>query len=365
MMYYLALAVIIFTAMRLITAASNLVFRQWLHGSTPSAEPKVSILIPARNEEQNIRQILESIMRQSYQNWEAIVYDDLSEDQTARIVSRLAAKDDRIRLVRSQGLPDGWRGKNHACHQLAREATGTYLLYLDADVIAGKPLLKDAVSHLQNHKLDLLSIFPYQIMKNFGEKITVPLMHWVLVSLLPLILTKNTTIPSLSAANGQFMLFKGDTYRRFRFHEKMKNYATEDIVIARYMKHKGLRTHTLLSRHQVKCRMYRSFREAVQGFSRTMIAFFGGHSLLTLAYALVTTFGVIPVWASLGASAAAMYLAATLLIRILVSIAGKQNVFLNFVTAPVQQVVFLIIAIKAIYNKTRKKTIWKGRLVEN
>ncbi len=365
MMYYLALAVLIFTGMRLVTAASNLVWRQWLHRKNPLTASRVSILIPARNEEENIGRLLESIKAQVYPEWEAIVYDDLSEDQSAEIASRFASEDKRIRLVRGRGLPGGWRGKNHACHQLAANASGEYLLFLDADVVVGKWLLRDAIGHLQQHKLDLLSIFPYQCMKSFGEQITVPLMHWVLVSLLPLILTKNTRIPSLSAANGQFMLFKGDTYLRHRFHDIMKNYATEDIVIARHMKRKGMRIHTLLSREQVKCRMYRNFSEAVQGFSRSMIAFFGGHSLLTLLYAMITTFGVIPVWSGLGAPAAYGYLSATLLIRILVSIAGKQNVLLNFVTAPLQQMVFLIIAIKAIYNKTRKKTIWKGRLVEN
>jgi len=363
MMFYLALVVMIFTGLRLITAASNLVWRQWLHRNNPLAASRVSILIPARNEEENIGRLLESIRAQSYPDWEAIVYDDLSEDQTAAIVSRFVAEDKRIRLVKGRGLPAGWRGKNHACHQLATSARGEYLLFLDADVIVGKQLLRDAIGHLQKHRLDLLSIFPYQIMKSFGEKITVPLMHWVLVSLLPLVLTKNAKMPSLSAGNGQFMLFRAATYHRFHFHEKMKHFATEDIVIARYMKRLGLRIHTLLGRNQIQCRMYRSLPEAVRGFSRTMIAFFGGHAILALLYSLITTFGVIPVWLALGAPAASIYLAATLLIRILVSLAGKQNVLRNFVTAPIQQIVFLLISVLAIYNKTRKKTIWKGRPV--
>jgi len=364
-MYYLALIVLVFTALRLLTALSNLVLRQWLHEGNPVTEEKVSILIPARNEEKNIGQLLESIISQEYQNWEAIVYDDLSEDQTASTVSNFATKDKRIRLIKSEGLPEGWRGKNRGCHILAQEAQGAWLLFLDADATVGKHLLSDAIAHMQKYRLQLLSIFPFQIMKSFGEKVTVPLMHWVLVSLLPLILTRKTRMPSLSAANGQFMLFEASTYHRFRFHEKMRAYATEDIVISRYMKRQGLKIHTLLSRDQVRCRMYHSFREAAHGFARTMIAFFGGNITLTLLYALITTFGVIPVWLSMGMPATISYLVATLMIRILVSLAAKQNVLFNFATAPVQQLAFFAISILAINNKIRKKTSWKGRLVEN
>ncbi len=364
-MYYIALIVLIFTALRLITAVSNLLWRQWLHSNKPLSEPEVSILIPARNEEKNIGQLLESITSQEYQNWEAIVYDDLSEDQTASIVRNFATKDKRIRLMKGEGLPEGWRGKNRGCHILARKAQGAFLLFLDADVIVGKHLLSDALAHMQKHQLQLLSLFPYQIMKTFGEKVTVPLMHWVLVSLLPLILTRKAPMPSFSAANGQFMLFKADTYHRFRFHEKMRAYATEDIVISRYMKRQGLKIHTLLSREQVKCRMYHSFGEAAHGFARTMIAYFGGNTLLALLYTLITTFGLIPVWLSMGMHTAISYLFATLMIRILVSIAAKQNVLFNFVTAPVQQLAFFAISILAVNNKIRKKTSWKGRLVEN
>jgi len=364
-MIWIAYFVILFLALRIMVVLFNIITRQWLKKHQPKGNPLVSVLIPARNEEKNIGRILQNLLDQDYEKIEVLVYDDLSEDRTPKIVNDFHRQDSRIRLVEGKYLPTGWLGKNHACYQLAKEAKGDYFLFIDADVIVEKGLIKNTIGHMQKHRLALLSIFPRQIMLTLSERLIVPLMNWILVGLLPLLFTRVSPWVSFSAANGQFMLFRADTYRQHLFHEKMKDYATEDIVIARYMKKKGLRTHTLLSRHQVKCRMYRSFREAVRGFSRTMIAFFGGYSLLTLLYAIITTFGVIPIWVGLGIPAAVIYLAATLLIRILVSIAGKQNVLLNFVTAPLQQMVFLIIAIKAIYNKTRKKTIWKGRLVEN
>lgn len=363
MMLNLAMAVWVFLGVRLLIAAANIITRQWLPKGKPEQIPKVSIMIPARNEAKNIGTLLESIRKQHHQNLEVIVYDDLSEDETAVIVNGFSKMDARIRLINGQDLPPGWLGKNHACHRLSKSATGDLFLFLDADVTLGPTLIGDAVTHLENQRLDLLSVFPQQVMKTWGEKISVPIMNWVLVSLLPLILTRKSGMPAFAAANGQLMLFRGHVYKQFEFHKRFKNIAVEDIAIARYMKEQKLRIHTLLSKGQIKCRMYGGLPDALQGFSKNVLAFFGNNTLLAVAVVLITSFGFIPVWVSMGATAAIIYLLAALLLRFLVSIASRQSIFENLLTAPIQQIVFSFMVAKAIYNRSKKRNSWKGRII--
>ncbi|MFO7873924.1 MAG: glycosyltransferase [Bacteroidales bacterium] len=363
-MVYGAIVIWILTVARLLVALTNLFTRQWLQPGTPDAQPTLSILIPARDEEKNIAGILEDLTAQDYRNWEAIIYDDLSEDLTSGIVTSFVHKDPRIRLMSGKALPDGWLGKNHACHKLAQEATGDYLLFLDADVRLGYRALSDTMAHAQRHQTALLSIFPYQHMVSFGEKISVPLMTWVLLSLLPLICTRRCAGPSLSAANGQFMLFKAGIYHDKQFHKHFRKTAAEDIAIARYMKQQGLRIHTITGSRQVACRMYRSLKEAAEGFSRNIIAYFGDSVIATTLFTLITTLGVIPVGLSMGWAIAVIFLGVSLLIRITAATITGQPVMFTILTAPVQQLVFAGIASRAIYHKFRKRNRWKGRLIE-
>ncbi len=363
-MFYLALFVWVFTGCRLLVAAANLFTRQWLQAGDPAGTHTISVLVPARDEEQNIATLLNSIVAQEYTQWECLVYDDLSEDRTAEIVLAYGSDDPRIKLIKGTELPAGWLGKNHACHLLALQATGRYLLFADADIRMGKTLLKDSLAHLQKHRLAMCSIFPQQIMQSTGEKLSIPLMNWILVSLLPLLLTRTSRHPSLAAANGQFMLFDAEIYRQHLFHRLFRTKAAEDIAIARHMKRLGLRIHTLLSKGQVQCRMYRSLSEAMRGFSKNVVAFFGSSTLLGLTYALITTFGIIPVWLTMGIVWAVAYLGSTLVIRMLVALASKQSILHNTLTAPLQQLIFVAVMINALYNKTRKKNIWKGRYID-
>ncbi len=362
-MFFLAFAIWVFVAVRLLIAAINLFTRQWLKEGVAMSNGKVSILIPARNEAHNLGMLLNSIMNQSYPNWEVLVYDDLSEDDTAKVVHSFRKKDIRIRLIRGKELPKGWLGKNFACHQQALQATGQYFLFLDADVMLEKNLVNDSLAHIQKHKLDLLSIFPQQIMKTWGEKVSVPVMNWVLVSLLPLILTRKSTWPAFAAANGQHMLFKGNTYRKHQFHKLFRAKAVEDIAIARYMKQKMLRIHTLLSNGQIKCRMYNSLNEALQGFSKNVLAFFGNNLPTAIIIVLVTTLGVVPIYLSLGLDIALIFLLFTLIIRIVAAYISRQNVLNILITAPVQQVVFCIMVTVAIHKRLTRKNIWKGRII--
>lgn len=388
MMYWLALLAIGFLCLRLVVATVNLITRPWLRAnkghSDPASEPShnhepiaceglperptVSVLIPARNEAGNIGRLLESLSGlhppNSPTSLEIIVYDDLSEDNTAAIVTQWCQTDNRIRLLSGTTLPEGWLGKNHACHQLASEAKGQYLLFLDADVSINEGLISSAIAHLKTHKLSLLSIFPLQIMKSFGERITVPLMNWILVSLLPLVLTRRSSRASFSAANGQFMLFAADVYHRHQFHQAVKHHKVEDILIFRMMKRQGLKVQTLLSNGMIRCRMYTGFLDAIHGFSKNVFEFFGGSMMAGLAFALITTFGWLPIWIVWGYSGLLLFIISTLMLRIFVSLSSRQSLLYTVLLAPLQQLAFIVVISVAVYNTFKKNTRWKGRLID-
>ncbi len=363
-MAILALTIFVFTIIRLLVAVSNMLTRQWLKPGAPLADqPLVSILIPARNEAHQIGKLLEDILAQDYPHWEIMVYDDLSEDHTASVVQHYAGMHKKIRLISGKPLPAGWLGKNHGCHQLAAEAGGKFLLFLDADVRLGKTALNDALAHQGKFQLELVSVFPRQRMVSFGERISVPLMNWVLLSLLPLILTRKSHMPSLAAANGQFMLFKAEVYHRHLFHQQFRKQPTEDISMAKEMKKKGYRIHTILGSRQIECRMYTSLGEAMGGFSKNVIDYFGSSFAMAVVFTLVTTFGLIPVYLAWGFATMAGLLIMTLAIRGITAGISRQNIVMNIVTAPLQQIIFTSTVALAIYRTFKKTNTWKGRSI--
>lgn len=364
-MIYLAYFVFIFLGIRFLVALSNLIFAQRLPKTYHDCGSLVSVLIPARNEEKHILDILSDLLSQDYQNIEIIVFDDLSTDSTAVIVSSMSEKDNRIRIVHSCGLPDGWLGKNYACHELAKQAKGDYLLFLDADVRVGKDLISRTIHFAKKNNLGLLSIFPKQQMLSSGEWVTVPVMNSVLITLLPLILVKKSKFTSLSAANGQFMLFNSVVYKRNLPHEKLKHNMVEDIAIARFFKQQKVKIACLAGNESISCRMYTGFNEAVNGFSKNVISFFGDSFLVAILFWLVTTFGFLLVWFGLSFRYMLFYLLIVVSTKVVVSIVSKQNVLMNLIFHLPQQVSMGLFMYKALISKFNKKYEWKGRNISS
>jgi glycosyltransferase involved in cell wall biosynthesis len=350
-----------FEAIRFCVAVVNLIFRQRTGRFPVEGTLPVSVLIPARNEENNIGAILRDLSLQNYRDIEIIVFNDQSDDGTAEIVAAFSKTDSRIRLAGSDGLPEGWLGKNHACHSLARMASGKYLLFLDADVRIGGEMIGRAVSFARYYNLGLLSIFPMQIILSPGEWMTVPNMNSILLSLLPLILVRTSRFSSLAAANGQFMLFNADTYRKHLPHEKMKSCRVEDIEIARYFKKMRIPTACLASENQVKCRMYSSFGEAVNGFSKNVVCFFGNSFLLAILFWLIIGFGFLAIWFIWSVTILPVYFLMVLATRIIIAgISGQSRMKTLFYLIPMQVSLGLFI-FKAIIHKFTGVYQWKGR----
>ena len=362
-MEYLAFASIAYLAVRLFVAFTNLITRPYLHRGKPACLPFVSILIPARNEEGNIGALLSDLSLLNYPHFEIIVYDDDSDDNTALIIHEAESSNNRIRYLRGNGPDQGWLGKNYACDKLASQAKGEYFLYLDADVRVSSEILNDSIAHMQRHKLSLFSMFPVQIMKTWGEWMAVPLMNRILIGNLPMIMAVKSSISAFAAANGQFMMFDADVYRKNRFHYKFRDERVEDIRIARHMKGLGYRIHTLLSGGQISCRMYRNYREGLAGFSKNIHAFFGNSWLILILYNLLTGLGPFAVLFALSFKSMMVYLFLLILLNIMISVQSRQTVHKNLILMPFQQFSVLLISLKGVHRQLTGRQFWKGRKV--
>jgi chlorobactene glucosyltransferase len=222
----------------------------------PRPAPLISVLIPARDEATNIGACLESLQRQDYPNFEILVLDDNSADDTAGIVDRMAAADNRIKLITGQPLPQDWTGKPFACYQLAQQARGDWFLFVDADTIHAPHMLRSVLNTALKRKTSLLSGFPRQLTGSLPQMIAVPVIYFIIMSWAPLWLIHRLKSFHPSVAIGQFMLFPRDEYWRIGGHKVVQSRILDDIWMGiEVSRRKGRHVAVDLS-SVVSCNMY-------------------------------------------------------------------------------------------------------------
>jgi chlorobactene glucosyltransferase len=224
--------------------------------NVPRPAPFISVLIPARDEEENIGACLESLRKQDYPNFEVLVLDDNSVDGTAGIVARMAATDNRIKLISGESLPEDWAGKPFACYQLAQQAGGDWLLFVDADTVHAPHMLRSVLDAALKLKVSLLSGFPRQLAGSLPQKIAVPLIYFIILGWAPLWLIHRLKSTRPSVAIGQFLLFPRDEYWRIGGHQVVKSRVLDDIWMGiEVSRHQGRHVAIDLST-VVSCNMY-------------------------------------------------------------------------------------------------------------
>jgi len=355
--------IIAFTFLQFLVALVNVLFQQKPGGEITGIRPLISVLIPARNEAENLKLLLPDLLTQNYHEIEVLVFDDGSVDGTAEVVLGFSRDDARVRLVPTVPLPKGWLGKSWGCFNLGHAARGEYFLFLDADVRMQDGAIRETLAMMKRSKSGLLSLFPKQIMKTTGELITVPLMHYILLTLLPLVLVRYSPFTAHAAANGQFMLFDAKVYKDYQPHQAVRKERAEDIRIARALKSKGVKVLCSAGSRSVTCRMYKGFPEAVNGFAKNITAFFGGSTLLAALFWLVTTPGFLVVLVYADQEFLIAYLMLFLLTKIMVSIAAGQHVLMNMALFLPQHIATGYILFKAVVLTLTGKQQWKGRSI--
>jgi chlorobactene glucosyltransferase len=251
--------------LKIITYHKELPIVEELYGNTPM----VSIIVPMRNEERNARQCIESLMSQNYSNFEVIVVDDRSEDDTLKILQEFASKHSNIRLVEGTPTPEGWIGKNHALWQGVREAKGIWFLFLDADTISENHMLPSAIRFVEDNGIDMLSLSPFQILETFWERVVQPVIFSSLYFAFPQ-QKINDPKSKLAAAIGQFIFIKRSVYENTGGHSSIKNKIVEDFALAQLVKGSGYRLCVMRGIKLIRTRMYTNFDELWEGWTKNL-----------------------------------------------------------------------------------------------
>jgi len=272
----------------------------------PEVEPQglVSVVVPAKDEEDNIEVALETLLAQDYPALEIIVVDDRSVDGTAAVVRRVAERDDRVRLVQVAALPEGWFGKPHAMHVGAAEARGRWVLFVDADCRQAPHSVRAGVHFLADAGGDVLSLWPMLEMHGFWENTVQPVAGSVLaVWFRPG--RVNDPKRRTAFANGQYILLRRETYDAIGGCGAVRNEINEDISLARCVKGAGHRLLNAVGRDLFTTRMYDSLAAMYRGWTRIYSGGFKRPGLLLAVMAGTFAFTLLP-YAGLAGSAAAV-----------------------------------------------------------
>ena len=230
--------------------------------------PAISVLIPARDEQDGIAAAVESALASTGVAFEVIVMDDGSTDRTADIVEAIAKKDARVRLERTQTLPIGWNGKQHACWALAHAARHDLLCFVDADVRLSTECLARVAALLVRGQRGLVSGFPRQMTETWLEQLLLPLIHFVLLGFLPVERKRNTTDPSFAAGCGQFILVQRKDYFACGGHAAIKTTMHDGLLLPRLFRQCGYQTDLTDLTNLATCRMYRNAWQVLQGLAK-------------------------------------------------------------------------------------------------
>ncbi|MFN3597534.1 MAG: glycosyltransferase [Rubricoccaceae bacterium] len=346
----------------LLILGGNLVYfarRRGDRAPLPDAPPRLSVLVPARNEEDNLERLIPSLLFQDYPDAEFIVVDDASTDGTRAVLERFAVRDERLVVVAGSGPPPGWVGKVHALYQATRRASGQTYLFLDADAALTDPaaLRRLAERFAACGPNAALTGLPRYLDRG-GAAVLTSLVPFAILAALPLPLVPRTRAPGLGALNGQVWMIGADDYRRLEPHAAHPGEVLEDVMIGRFLKRQGMRLHLIDLSGELAVRMYGSFGEAWQGFRKNAYLLAGGGRVLPflLFFALYTAVWVVAPWMGWP------LLATTYAVKGIIDAWGRMPPWVTLL-APVSLALGALLQLDSALAHARGTVAWKGRRV--
>ncbi len=322
--------------------------------TVPGRLPSLSILVPARNEESNLRRLIPTLLAQRYPAVEFLVYDDASEDGTADVVR--AHPHPRLRLLRGEGPPPGWMGKCHALAEAAREATGELLLFLDADAELRRP---DALERLVTRGRTLpgtaaLTGLPFL---TGGGLAIVSAIPYVFLSAAPVLVMQRIRWRHASVLNGQCWMVAREVYERLRPHDAVRDAVVEDLAIGRYFATAGVRVAMRDLQDDLAVWMYRDLRDAWHGLRKNMYPGAGGTPLVAGP--------VLAAWTAvyLAAPLVSPWLLLSLYALKAVSDRGARQPPYVTLLAPLTFLLVAVLVVDSAVAHWRGTAAWKGRVV--
>ncbi|MEV0328617.1 glycosyltransferase family 2 protein [Micromonospora echinospora] len=335
----------------------------------------VAVLLPLRDEADRVTPCLRALLAQrGVPGLRIVVLDDGSGDGTAEVVRAVVGDDRRVTLLTGVAPPPGWLGKPHACHQLAQHAdpAATALVFVDADVVLAPDAVAAAVTELRAARVTLLSPYPRILVATAGDRLVQPLLQWLWLTFLPLRAMERSPRPSLAAAGGQFLVVDRAGYHRAGGHAAVRDRVLEDIELARAVKRAGGRIALADGSRLADCRMYDTWPQLRDGYTKSLWASFGHPGAAAVVVALLGLLYVAPpllVVAALlvGAPTVAALAAAGYLLgvagRMVSARATGGRWWPDALAHPVSVVVLGWLTVRSYHLRKRRRLSWRGRPV--
>lgn len=325
-----------------------------------STIPAVSVIVPARNEEACLAACLESLVAQQGIEKEIIVVDDHSTDRTREIASSFPG----VRVIEADPLRPGWTGKNNAMISGVRHARGEWLLFTDADTVHLAGSLARAVAEAQSQGAEMLSYSPEQTVHTFWERAVMPVIFAELASVYRPSRVSNPDSP-IAAANGQYLLVRRDAYDAIGGHAAVAGNLLEDVALARIMKQSGGKIFFRYGGDAVRTRMYRTFAQLREGWTKNLVLLFP-HPELLASFRLLEGGVFLASVALLAVAVATQHLALALGFALPPALIVKRISHAHFswranLLAPIGLFMFSYLLLLSTKARSRGGVEWKGR----
>lgn len=332
--------------------------------------PLISVLVPARNEEETIETCVESLLKSDYSQLEIIVLDDNSRDRTFTILRRLSRNHSNLRVIRGKKLPPGWNGKNWACHQLAQSARGEWFLFTDADTCHSPRSVSSALERARKSHSDFVTAIPGLAMKTWSEKLVLPVIHFAFFVLLPYHIMNFGRNCRLPIGIGPFLFMSRNCYFACGGFEAIKTEILDDMALAKKVKKNEHKITVMDGTEFMTVRFYTCIKDVWSGLSKNSFQAIGGSPHLLFGITLVCYFLFIFPYISLGSALLEHQAIALPLLQVIVISSMKVAMAVRFRTSivfgllhPIMIVSILLI----LFNSFRlslfgKKFEWKERL---
>lgn len=232
--------------------------------------PKVSVILPARNEQKYIEKCLDSLLKQDYSNYEIVAINDSSSDRTGEIIQKYSTKNSKIIFINAEAKPEGWTGKNWACYQGYIKSTGQLFLFTDADTTHSSSTISLAVNNLLAKELDALTAIPKILPNDFWTKITLPIL-WTLSISRYSALKANDPKTNVGYFFGSFFIITKKTYEAVGTHKAVKEEIVEDGALGRKVKEQGFKLRVVHGEDHIQAVWARSSSTLWHGLRRLMV----------------------------------------------------------------------------------------------
>ena len=359
--------VLIAWIMTLFRTVINLLVIKRLPAGAPDDGPRVSVIIPARDEERTIERTLRALFAQTYRNLEVIVVDDRSTDETSAILGRLAASDSRLRVIRGDEPPPGWLGKPWALHQGSRAATGAILLFIDADIIYAPRTISAAIAAFRAAGVPMIALMPKVEMVGFWENVAMPQLGFFLFSVMPLWLSNRSRTPLLAIGGGTGNMIGRADYDAIGGHEALRTAVVDDVGLAHHVRRSGHRTLTYLADDLISVRIYHGGREIIHGFTKNSFVILQRSYLITIGAVILSV--VLHVCPYIAACTGDWRAIATVVIititRLLLFRALRYPLWYAVWAHPLMVLFWTIILVRSAWvTGVRKQLHWRGRVYD-